>query len=88
MEMIYQMTIYYGALLNGRAIYSIEYKLEDCRNIPKEFDENYLKNIIEQAILKDGFELNDFEICYLTKEQYEDRYDTKHEKVTKLIVEK
>lgn len=28
--MIYQMKIYYGALLNGQAIYSIETFLTDC----------------------------------------------------------
>lgn len=80
--MIYQMQVYYGALLNGQAIYSLESSLEDCKRFPNEINEDAFKYPIEQAILKDGFKLEDFEIGYLTKEQYENRFDIEHENST------
>lgn len=43
--MIYQMEIFYGALLNGQAIYSMSTKLDNCTVFPKkEFNEDYFKN--------------------------------------------
>ena len=53
--MIFQMKIYYGALLNGQAIYSI---------------------------VNDGFNPDDFEIGFLTKEQYQNRFCPETERVT------
>ena len=80
--MIYQMKIYYGALLNGKAIYSLETTLDNCTKFLNEINENAFRYPIEQAILKDGFKLEDFEIGYLTKEQYENRFDIEHENST------
>lgn len=80
--MIYQMIIYYGAMLDGQAIYSSQTTLEDCNKFPKDINETMFRYPIEQAILKDGLNINDFKIGYLTKEQYENRFDIEHEKVT------
>ncbi|WP_321834765.1 hypothetical protein [Clostridium butyricum] len=80
--MIYQMIIYYGAMLNGQAIYSLQTTLEDCNKFPSEMNETMFRYPIEQAILKDGLNIDDFKIGYLTKEQYENRFDIEHEKVT------
>lgn len=80
--MIYQMIIYYGAMLNGKAIYSLKTTSEDCTKFPSEINETIFRYPIEQAILKDGLNINDFEIGYLTKEQYENRFDIENEKVT------
>lgn len=78
--MIYQMTIYYGAILNNEVIYSLESNLEDCKTLPSEIDEYAFKYPLEQAILGDELNPNDFEIGYLTKEQYENRFDIENEK--------
>lgn len=80
--MIYQMIIYYGAMLNGQAIYSLKTTLEDCSELPTEMNEIMFRYSIEQLILKDGLNIDDFEIGYLTKEQYENRFDIEYEKVT------
>lgn len=80
--MIYQMIIYYGAMLNDQAIYSSQTILEDCNKFPTEMNETVFRYPIEQAILKDGLNIDDFKIGYLTKAQYENRFDIEHEKVT------
>ena len=86
--MIYQMQIYYGALLNGQAIYSLESSLDNCTKFPDKINEKVFRYPIEQAILKDGFKLENFEIGYLTKEQYENRFDIEHENATTWTISK
>ncbi len=86
--MIYQMIIYYGAILNGQVIYSLQSTLEDCNKFPTEMNEIMFKYPVEQAILKDGLNIDDFEIGYLTKEQYENRFDIEHEKITTYTIMK
>lgn len=86
--MIYQIQIYYGALLNGQAVYSLEGSLEDCRNIPDEINEETLKKIIEQRIINDGLNPDNFEIGFLTKEQYENRFSPETEITTTWKVER
>ena len=80
--MIYQMKIYYGAMINGQAVYSLESSLDDCKTFPTKIDESGFKELIESAILNDGFNIEDFEIRYLTKKEYENRFDIENEKST------
>lgn len=80
--MIYQMQIYYGAMLNGQAVYSLEISLDDGKTFPTKIDESGFKELIERAILNDGFNIEDFEIRYLTKKEYENRFDIENEKST------
>ncbi len=47
--MIYQMIIYYGAMLNGQAIYSLQTTLEDCNKFPSEMNETMFRYPIEQC---------------------------------------
>lgn len=88
--MLYQMTIYYGALLNGQAIYSLETFSEDCRKFPSKNDinEDMFRLPIIQAIKRDGLNPDDFEIGYLTKEQYDNRYSKETEKSTTWSIER
>lgn len=71
--MIYQMTIYYGALLNGQVIYSLENNLTDCRKFPDEIDGNIFKKQLRDFIQSQNLNPDDFEYSFLTKEQYENR---------------
>lgn len=41
--MIYQFQIYYGALLNGQAVYSLEISLKDCKTFPTRINEEPFK---------------------------------------------
>lgn len=88
--MIYQMTIYYGAILNtnGQVVYSIENELTDCTKFPNNLKdlEEEMKCIIKHQIIKDGFNTENFTIGYLTKEQYNNRY--KYEKSQVAIYKK
>lgn len=86
--MIYQMQIYYGALLNGKAIYSLESSLYDCKKFPKGINQNTFKIQIQQAIVQDGLNPMDFEIGYLTKEQYDNRFSKETERSNTWIIEK
>ena len=86
--MIYQMTIYYGAILNGEVIYALKNNLEDCQTFPIEVNEYVFKHILKQTILDDGLNPGDFEMEYLTKEQYENRIDIENEKVITLPIKK
>lgn len=86
--MIYQMQIFYGAMLNGKAIYSMEISLEDCETFPKRISEEVFKNQMVDMITNDGLNPNDFVIGYLTKEQYNNRYDKENEKVTTKTIKK
>lgn len=71
--MIYQLQIYYGAVLNGKTVYSLESSFIDCTKPFNGIKEDIFRKHIEDAILKDGFNPNDFKIGYLTKKQYENR---------------
>lgn len=84
--MIYQIEIYYGALLNGNVIYSIKLNFTDCTKFKNNINEQKLENIIKSSIEKDGFNTEDFEIRFLTKEEYENRYDIEHEHSIKLNI--
>lgn len=86
--MIYQMQIYYGALLDGQAIYSLKSSLEDCKRFPDDINEDMFKIPIIQAIKKDGLNPDDFVIGYLTKEQYDNRYSKETEKSTTWSIER
>lgn len=86
--MIYQLTIYYGAVLNNEVIYSLESNVMDCTKLPDNIDENMFRYHIEQAIVKDGFNPNDFIIGYLTKEQYENRSNKGNENTVQWTIEK
>lgn len=78
--MIYQMQIYYGASLNGQAIYTMENSLEDCRKMPEIINDEPLRKLMENTIRHDGLSPDDFEIGFLTKEQYDNRYNPENEK--------
>lgn len=80
--MIYQMQVYYGAMLDGQAIYSMEISLDDCETFPKKISSAVFKNQMIDMIANDGLNPNDFVIGYLTKEQYNNRFDKENEKVT------
>lgn len=73
--MIYQLTIYYGALAGDKVIYSSETHLDNCTNLitEEQVNEELFKFPIRQQILKDGFVPDDFKFDYITKEQYENR---------------
>lgn len=86
--MIYQIQIYYGALLNDKAIYSIETSLENCTKIQEAINEEPLKNLIINAIKNDGLNPSDFEIGFLTKEQYDNRFSPETEKTKTWKVER
>lgn len=77
--MIYQMTIYYGAMLNNEVIYSMESTLENCTKFPKRLSSEHYCKVITNLIEQDGFNPHDFDIGYLTKEQYENRYEKDNE---------
>lgn len=53
--MIYQMTIYYGAKINGQVIYSTEINFKDCRKFPDKIDGEIYKEQLTDLIIKDGF---------------------------------
>lgn len=86
--MIYQMTIYYGAKLNGQVIYSTEIKLEDCRKFPKSIDEEIYIKQLEKLITKDGFYPKYFEYGFLTKSEYENRITKDNEESFNYTVSK
>lgn len=86
--MIYQMQIYYGAVLNGQVIYSFKVSLDDCTKFPDELNEDTFKYPIDKIILNDGLNVEDFEIRYLTKEEYDNRFDIENEKTIKWSISK
>lgn len=86
--MIYQIKFYYGALLNGQAIYSLESSFQDCTKFPNEIDEKPFKDAIEKAIVKDGLNPDDFEIGFLTEEQYKNRFSPETEETRTFKLEK
>lgn len=76
--MIYQLTAYYGALVGDKVVYSAELNLNDCTKLLTEpIDCETYKNYIIEKIINDGFNLNDFTFNWLTKEQYENKIESK-----------
>ena len=87
--MIYQMEIFYGALLNGQAIYSMSTKLDNCTVFPKkEFNEDYFKEPLVKLIKSKDDDPDNYEFCYLTKEQYEKRFDIENEDVKEIEIKR
>lgn len=89
--MIFQIKFYYGALINGKSIYSTKFELEDAKKIPSDMSgklEDMFKKQISALIKNDGFNPDDFEFSFLTKEQYENRYCPEDEIVRSFSVKK
>jgi len=79
--MIYQLKAYYGALVNGKVIYSAELTFDDCTKLLTEpLDSDFLKDHITNKIIGDGFNSDDFTFGWLTKEQYENKIESKVDK--------
>ena len=76
--MIYQLKAYYGASINGKVIYSAELTFDDCTKLlTNPLDSSSLKDHITNKIIGDGFNPNDFTFDWLTKEQYENKIESK-----------
>jgi hypothetical protein len=75
--MIYQLTVYYGAFLRDKVIYSMELNFNDCTTLLTEpiDPEPYKQHIIDK-IISDGFNPDDFTFDWLTKEQYDNRIES------------
>lgn len=78
--MIYQLKLYYGAKLQGQAIYTAEIEMQDCKQVflPENIEDLDipLKAQIFALIEKDGFSAEDFEFGWLTQEEYDNRVDS------------
>lgn len=74
--MIYQLEILYGALINGKVIYSTATKFDDCTKYLTELNERIFKEPIINKIKKDGLNPDDFIFSFITKEQYENRIES------------
>jgi len=77
--MIYNLQVYYGALLtsNGKdnVIYSIGSEFNDSHTAPTQewfdnLENTFIKKLVEK-ITEDGFNPDDFWYDYITKEQYD-----------------
>lgn len=87
--MIYQMEVFYGALLNSQVIYSMSTKLDNCTAFPKkEFDENYFKETLIKFIKSKDDDPNNYEFNCLTKEEYENRFDIENEDVKEIEIKR
>jgi len=76
--MIYQLKAYYGASINGKVIYSAELTFNDCTKLlTKPLDSNSLKDHITNKIIADRFNPDNFIFGWLTKEQYENKIESK-----------
>jgi hypothetical protein len=76
--MIYQLTIYYGALIGDKAVYTAELNFNDCKELLTEpIDCASIKNYLIEKIISDGFNPDDFTFDWLTKEQYENKVESK-----------
>ena len=76
--MIYQLKAYYGASIKGKVIYSAELTFDDCTKLLTEpLDNNSLKDHITNKIIVDGFNPKYFTFSWLTKEQYENKIESK-----------
>ena len=76
--MIYQLKAYYGALIKGKVIYSAELTFDDCTKLlTNPLDSSSLKDHITNRIIADGFNPNYFTFSWLTKEQYENKIESK-----------
>lgn len=85
--MIFQMTFYYGAKINGQVIYSTKVKLEDCRKFPSSINGDVYKKQLEQQITNDGFaDPKDFTYGFLTKDEYDNRPIKGNENTTKFEI--
>lgn len=78
---IYQLQIYYGAVLGGRAIYTVTIAFDNCTEMLKDTIniEPYKQELIK-LIEQDGFNPNDFIFDFLTKEQFINAVDSKTRK--------
>jgi len=75
--MIYQLKIYYGALIGDKVIYSAELNFDDCTTLLNEpIDHKPLKKYIINKIIKDGFDPSNFIFDWLTKKQYENKIES------------
>jgi protein-arginine kinase activator protein McsA len=75
---IYQLEIYYGAMIGGKSMYSSKITFNDCKkpfNCTMHIEA--IKEQIENLIRNDGFEPADFVFDYLTKEQYDNRIESR-----------
>jgi hypothetical protein len=78
--MIYQMTLYFGAIINEKVIYSGEITFDDCTQLLKEpVNFTPFKEELIRLIEKDGFNPNDFTYDWITKEQYSNKIESKVE---------
>lgn len=78
--MIYQLTAYYGALVGDKAIYTAELNFNDCTKFLTEpMDCESIKQHIIKKIINDGFNPDDFRFDWLTKEQYENKIESKED---------
>jgi len=76
--MIYQLKTYYGASINGKVIYSAELTFDDCTKLlTNPLDSSSLKDYITNKIIDDGFNPDDFTFGWVTKEQYENKIESK-----------
>lgn len=87
-NMIYQLKVLYGAVLNGQVIYATETTFFDCTKPFKTIDENVCKHKIIEAIKRDGFKPEDFEIRFITQEEYDNRFDKDSEEVNTITFKK
>ena len=76
--MIYQLKTYYGASINGKVIYSAELTFDDCTKLlTNPLDSSSRKDYITNKIIDDGFNPDDFTFGWVTKEQYENKIESK-----------
>lgn len=76
--MIYQLTAYYGALIKDKVIYSMELNLNDCTKfLTEDIDYTLFKEKLIENIINDGFNPNDFTFDWITKEQYNNKIESK-----------
>lgn len=62
-------------------------KLDNCTAFPKkEFNEDYFKEPLINLIKSKDDDTNNYEFSYLTKEQYENRFDIENEDVKEIKV--
>jgi len=79
--MIYQLKAYYGALIKEKVIYSAELTFDNCTKLlTNPLDSSSLKDYITNKIIDDGFNSDDFTFGWLTKEQYENKIESKVDK--------
>jgi len=76
--MIYQLKAYYGALIKEKVIYSAELIFDDCTKLlTNPLDSDFLKDHITNKIISDGFNPDNFTFSWVTKEQYQNKIESK-----------